>query len=217
MENIIVGQSISEAVPAPATVTGVSVPLEAWQALTQEIEQLWDAYREALDAAERSKNEAHGFLLEIGKRLSEAKERLARPGRNGGWSSFARSAGLTRAEADGLVRRYRRIVKPLAACSTAAEAEVVIAPSSGMAGAIIEPGPEAIDEPPACASEIGTAPQPSGEAADAIAEPVVEAAAATAGAGQASEAPIGVPGSDATPASCEAGAAVADAASLIVA
>jgi len=124
MEGTTVGQSISEAVPASTTVTDVSVPSGAWQALTREVRQSWDSYGETLAAAERSKNEAHGFLLEIGKRLSEAKERLARPGRSGGWSSFTRSAGLSRAEADGLVRRYRRTLVPEANCGEKAIAGI---------------------------------------------------------------------------------------------
>ena len=199
MENIIVGQSISEAVPAPATVTGVSVPLEAWQALTQEIEQLWDAYREALDAAERSKNEAHGFLLEIGKRLSEAKERLARPGRNGGWSSFSRSAGLTRAEADGLVCRYRRSVEPQINCGEeAVSAEAIAAEQpqgplpvpTGQSADGPEAHPDAAGETAASAPAADPAPQPSADVSTTATQgPSAEIAPTPAEAGQVTTVP----------------------------
>ena len=202
MENIIVGQSISGAVPASTTVTDVSVPSGAWQALTQEIQQLWNSYREALAAAERSKHEKYDLLLEIGKRLSEAKERLARPGRNGGWSSFARSAGLTRAEADGLVRRYRRTLVPQAVCAAGAEGAMatLIGEPASTAPEVQPVAPEqtAVSTPETCpppqppqggnanpaeAPAAGPAPQPSGETVAATEEPAAEAAATPTEAG----------------------------------
>ena len=178
MEGTTVGQSISEAVPASTTVTDVSVPSGAWQALTREVRQSWDSYGETLAAAERSKNEAHGFLLEIGKRLSEAKERLARPGRSGGWSSFTRSAGLSRAEADGLVRRYRRTLVPEANCGEKAIAAQPVAPEQSRESTLTpaeHPAAEAVGPPEAAegaaafALATGQESQPP-EQASAIAE-----------------------------------------------
>jgi hypothetical protein len=125
-----VQHSGSEATRASPASTSRGVPPDAEEALIQEVRQLSAAHAEALAAARRSKEQALGILLELGKRLSDAKGRLARPGRNGGWSSFARSAGLMRAEADGLVRRYRRTLE----LQTASAADAAIAaPASGLA------------------------------------------------------------------------------------
>jgi len=135
VENIIVGQSISEAVPISTTGAGTGVPSEAEQVLILEVRQLCDAHREALAAAESSKEEARRIHLELGKRLSEVKEGLARPGRNGGWSSLTRSVGLTRAEADGLVRRYRKTLVPQVNCGEKAIAPQPIAPEQSSAPA----------------------------------------------------------------------------------
>src|SRR5271157_1808506 len=213
-----VGHAGTEPVPASLTGTGVGIPSETEQALIREVHELWAAHGELLAEARRSEEEALAILAELGRRLSGAKERLARPGCSGGWSSFTQSAGLTRAEADGLVRRYRRTLRPQAACSTAAEAEAAVAaPASGMALAIADARPEAAGEPPAHATATGTAPQPSGEAPGAIAEPTVETGPATAEAGHAAEATAGVSSLADTPAPCEPGAAVADAGNLVVA
>jgi hypothetical protein len=107
MENIIAVGASGEAVPAPPASGAPGGPSGAEPKDAVEIRQLWAAHSQAEAAAERGKEESRAVCLELGRRLSEAKERLARPGRSGAWSSFVRSQGLSRAEADGLVRRYR--------------------------------------------------------------------------------------------------------------
>jgi hypothetical protein len=200
-----VGHAGSEPVPASLTGTGVGIPSEAEQTLIQEVHELWAAHGELLAEARRSEEEALAILEELGRRLSGGKERLARPGRNGGWSSFTRSAGLTRAEADGLVRRYRRTQ---ADCGTAAEAETVIAvPVGWRTAAVAEARPGASGVPPAYDTGTGTASRSSEEAPGAIAAPAAETWEASAEAGQATEAADGVSGGDVAPVQSVTGAA----------
>jgi hypothetical protein len=211
-----VGHAGSEPVPPSPTGAGVGIPSGAEQALIQEVHELWAAHGELLTEARRSEEEALAILAELGRRLSGEKERLARPGRSGGWSSFTRSAGLTRTEADGLVRRYRRTLKPQGVSSIGTEnATVTIGGNS--AAAVAGDCPETAGEPPAHATATGTVPQPSGEAPGAIAEPAVETGAASAEDGQAAEAAEGVSGGDVAPVQSGPGAAVADAGSSAVA
>jgi hypothetical protein len=210
------GHAGGEPVPASLTGTGVGIPSEPEQLLIREVHDLWAAHGDLLAEARRSGEEALAILAELGRRLSGAKERLARPGRNGGWSSFTRAAGLTRAEADGLVRRYRRTVKLQGAGSIGTENPTVTIEGNS-AAAVAGGCPEAAGEPPAYDTAIGTAPQPSGEALGAIAEPAVETLEATAEGGQAAEAAAGVSGGDVAPVQNGPGAAVADAGSPAVA
>jgi hypothetical protein len=107
MENIIAVGASGEAVPAPPASGAPGGPSGAEPKDAVEIRQLWAAHSQAEAAAERGKEESRAVCLELGRRLAEAKDRLSRPGRSGAWSSFVRSQGLSRAEADGLVRRYR--------------------------------------------------------------------------------------------------------------
>jgi hypothetical protein len=177
-----VQHSGSEATPASSTSAGLGVLPEAGEALIREVRQLWAARGEALASARRSKEEALGILLELGKLLSEAKQSLARPGRKGGWSSFVRALGFSRAEADGLVRRYRRTLEPQAACTGETEAAVAAlagGPAETDAGACLgaaevvavvstlatEPAPQPSAETPAVADGMAATPTESGQAA----------------------------------------------------
>lgn len=192
MDYEVVEQLGNEAVPAPPI--GASMPSEAEQTFNREIRQRWDARREALATAQRSKEEALVILLELGKRLSEAKERLARPERNGGWSSFARSAGLTRAEAE------------------AATAATEGGPAAAIAGAL----PEAAEEAAVSVPENAATQAPEGS--PAITEEIREEPTPTpTGDGQVGEAATEMPGGNAAPAPGSPGATVADAGSPAVA
>jgi hypothetical protein len=206
---------VSEAVPESSTCEGVGIPSEAGQALIREVHELWAAHGELLAEARRSEEEALAILAELGRRLSGEKERLARPGRSGGWSSFTRSAGLTRAEADGLVRRYRRTLRSQAACTVTAE--TVATPAGQPAAAVPEVYPEAPAQMAVSTPSTCPEPQPSGEAPAIAALPAAGIAAAPAGAGQAAEAAAGVSGGDVAPVQSGPGAAVADAGSPAVA
>jgi hypothetical protein len=115
MENIIAVGAGGEAVLAPPASEAPGGPSGAEPKDAEEIRQLWAAHSQAEAAAERGKEESRAICLELGRRLAEAKERLARPGRSGAWSSFVRPQGLSRAEADGLVRRYRNAIGAQAA------------------------------------------------------------------------------------------------------
>jgi hypothetical protein len=185
-----VGHAGGEPVPASLTGTGVGIPSETEQALIQEIHELWAAHGDLLAEARRSEEEALAILVELGRRLSGAKERLARPGRNGGWSSFTRSAGLTRAEADGLVRRYRRTVKPQGACSIGMENPTVTIEGNS-AAAVAGGCPEAAEEMAAVSVPENAALPTPGEASGVIEEPALETAATPTETGL-SAAPAGI-------------------------
>lgn len=203
-----VKQSGGEAVPESRNSAGDGVPSQGEEALNQEIRQLWAAHHEALAEAKRRKEEALGILLELGRLLSGAKESLARPGRNGGWSSFVRSLGFSRAEADGLVRRYRGALEPQAACSTGREATTATL-ATEPAAAVAEARPEAREEVVVPAPATGPVQQPSGETPAAIEEPTSETAATPTEAVQPAEAAPEVSGGDAASAPGGLGAAVA--------
>lgn len=184
------GHAGSEPVPASPIGTGVSKPSEAEQALIREVHELWAAHGELLAEARRSEEEALAILAELGRRLCGAKERLARPGRSGGWSEFARSAGLTRAEADGLVRRHRRTLKPQGTSSIGTEnATVTIEGNS--AATVAGDCPEAAEEVAAVSVPENAALPTPGEASGAIEEPEVETAATPTETGL-SAAPAGI-------------------------
>ena len=170
------GHAGSEPVPPSPTGTGVGIPSEAEQALIREVHDLWAAHGELLAEARRSEEEALAILAELGRQLSGAKERLARPGRNGRWSSFTQSAGLTRTEADGLVRRYRRTVKPQGAGSIGMENPTVTIEGNS-AAAVAGDCPEAAEEMAAVSVPENAALPTPGEASGVIEEPEVETAA----------------------------------------
>jgi hypothetical protein len=182
MEDIIAVGAGGEAVPAPPAGEAPGGPSEPKDA--EEIRQLWAAHSQAEAAAERGKEGSRTLCLELGKRLSEAKERLARPGRNGGWSSFVRSLGFSRAEADGLVRRYRGTLKPQAACTTEVETAMAT-PASGLSAADAEARPEAAEVVAVSAPATGPTPQPPEEASAITEEPRDETAATPTEVGQA--------------------------------
>jgi hypothetical protein len=247
MENIIAVGASGEAVPAPPASEAPGGPSGAEPKDAVESWQLWTAHSQAEAAAERGKEESRTICLELGRRLSEAKERLARPGRSGAWSSFVRSQGLPRAEADGLVRRYWNALGAQAGradgCGGTDTATLLEAVGPHIQKALAS-GTDALgfithiagmlDLPheqrqkgllisnTAPRAEAGLAvpapaPQPSGEVAAATDEPAAETAATPTEAVQSAEAACEVPGADAAPAPGGPGAAIADAGSPAVA
>jgi hypothetical protein len=190
IDMVDVGHAGSEPFPASLTGTGVGIPSEPEQLLIREVHELWAAHGELLAEARRSEEEALAILAELGRQLSGAKERLARPGRSGGWSFFTRSAGLTRAEADGLVRRYRRTLKPQGACSIGTE-DATVTIEGNSAAAVARGCPEAAEEMAAVSVPENAALPTLGEASGVIEEPEVETAATPTETGL-SAAPVGM-------------------------
>jgi hypothetical protein len=104
-------------IPQPET------PSQAEIALTDQIVQLWQIH---LDFRASIKNETQKFRSlrdELARHLSEMKQVLAKPGRNGQWSSFLKEHKIPRGTADRLVQKYERTLSTHANCLTEQLAE----------------------------------------------------------------------------------------------
>lgn len=80
--------------------------------LRDEIASLWSAHGEARNTARATKAELRALRAKLGEQLSEMKQRLAKPGRGGQWSSFLEERQIPRATADRLVARHLRSLNP---------------------------------------------------------------------------------------------------------
>jgi hypothetical protein len=74
--------------------------------LAGEITALWLQHEDFRSALRNSKAETSKLREELGQRLTQMKEVLARPGRNGEWSSWLKQQQIPRATADRLVARH---------------------------------------------------------------------------------------------------------------
>ena len=92
-------------------------------ALTTEIVQLWQVHRDFQTSIKHQTQEFRSLRTELGKHLTEMKQVLARPGRNGRWSTFLKEHQIPRATADRLVQKYMRSIYPHANCLTEQLAE----------------------------------------------------------------------------------------------
>jgi len=131
----LAGSSFADAVTAPAQISTKEVTMETAihdaeidtalaepanaqdghedeQELSAEIRTLWSAHNEAQAAAKQSKEELRAIPLELGRRLSEVKERVSRPGRGGRWTAFLAAHAIPRATGDRLVGRYAKTLGP---------------------------------------------------------------------------------------------------------
>jgi hypothetical protein len=80
--------------------------------LTVEILQYWDIHLHYLGSMKETNQKAREVRQHLGKLLFHLKQVLAKPGRDGRWSSFLREHGIPRATADRLVARHQRSLDP---------------------------------------------------------------------------------------------------------
>ena len=85
-------------------------------ALTAEIVQLWQVHGDWQRSIKHETEQFRAIRSELGKLLHQAKELLARPGRNGQWCSWLKDREIPRATADRLVQKYVRSLRPPANC-----------------------------------------------------------------------------------------------------
>ncbi|MGO9270474.1 MAG: hypothetical protein ACLQOO_09515 [Terriglobia bacterium] len=105
MEGMVVEETGTEAIA-----TAASPESDTEQKLTDEIRQLWAVHTDAQATVKKTKAEIKAIRQRLSERLFEMKQLLAKPGRNGGWSSFLRAEGIAKATADRLVRKHQRPV-----------------------------------------------------------------------------------------------------------
>lgn len=91
-------------------------PLQAESVLTDQIVQLWQVHRDYQTSIKHQAQEFRNLRTELGKYLAEMKQMLARPGRNGQWSTFLKEHQIPRATADRLVQKQLRSLNPQANC-----------------------------------------------------------------------------------------------------
>ena len=80
--------------------------------LTAEIAQLWQVHADFKTSLRQQSQNLHSLRAELGKKLSEMKQILARPGRNGLWSSWLKERRIPRATADRLALKFERSLNP---------------------------------------------------------------------------------------------------------
>ncbi len=81
-------------------------------ALTDQIIQLWQEHNDYTASIRHQTQDLRALRTELGKRLAEMKEVLAKPGRSGQWSSWLKERKIPRATADRLVTNYERSLNP---------------------------------------------------------------------------------------------------------
>ena len=87
-------------------------PTEEETVLTGEIEHLWKQHRNVQISIQQDRENVSSLRAELGQRLSQMKEVLARPGRNGQWSAWLKEHKIPRANADRLVAKHARSPNP---------------------------------------------------------------------------------------------------------
>jgi hypothetical protein len=86
--------------------------------LVDQIVQLWRIHLDYQASIKDETQKFHSLRDELGKHLAEMKQSLARPGRNGQWSSFLKVHKIPRATADRLVLKYERSLNSVGNCLT---------------------------------------------------------------------------------------------------
>jgi hypothetical protein len=97
--------------------------VEAHKELGEAITNLWVAHANAKIAAKATSEELRTLRAKLGEQLSEMKQILAKPGRDGQWSGFLREHNIPRVTADRLVARHQQALNRDANCVTGAESE----------------------------------------------------------------------------------------------
>lgn len=91
-------------VDQPATV--IAEPDHGEAQLSAEVEVLWAEHQKVNATKKISAAELRHIRQELGQKLFECKQLLARPGRGGEWSSWLKDRGISRATADRWVNRH---------------------------------------------------------------------------------------------------------------
>jgi hypothetical protein len=115
-----VSESLAEEIPAQLAATETTEsqtpelePLAQDEtALTAQITELWRLHINYAASMRSQTQNLRSLRAELGKRLSEMKQILARPGRGGEWSGWLRERRIPRATADRLVTKYERSLNP---------------------------------------------------------------------------------------------------------
>lgn len=84
--------------------------------LSAEIAQLWQIHSDYKGSIKDQTQNLRALRVELGKRLSEMKQLLARPGRNGQWSAWLKERRISRATADRLVLQFEDSHNPDSNC-----------------------------------------------------------------------------------------------------
>ena len=87
-------------------------PAQDETALTEQIAQLWRLHADYKGSIKNQTENLRSLRSELGKKLSEMKQLLARPGCAGGWSAYLREHRIPRATADRLVTKHERSLNP---------------------------------------------------------------------------------------------------------
>jgi hypothetical protein len=87
-------------------------------ALTAEIAQLWQIHSDYKTSIKHQSEGLRTLRTELGKKLSDMKRILARPGRGGEWSGWLKQRKISRATADRLVLQFERSLNPDGNCLT---------------------------------------------------------------------------------------------------
>jgi len=93
---------------------------ETERKLAIDIIDLWDVHVQAQTTVATTKEELKVIRQQLGERLHEMKQLLARPGRNGEWSPFLKEHKIPRTTADRLVAAHERLLAPQANCTNGA-------------------------------------------------------------------------------------------------
>jgi len=86
--------------------------MDSQNELGEAITNLWVAHANAKIAARATNEQLRALRAKLGEQLSEMKQRLAKPGRGGQWSSFLEERQIPRPTADRLVARHLRSLNP---------------------------------------------------------------------------------------------------------
>ncbi len=78
-------------------------PAQDESALTAEITELWQIHNDFKTSLRQQSQNLRSLRAELGKKLAEMKQMLARPGRSGKWSVWLKDHKIARATADRLV------------------------------------------------------------------------------------------------------------------
>lgn len=98
-------------------------PAQDETALTAEITELWQIHNDFKTSLRQQSQSLHSLRAELGKKLAEMKQILARPGCSGKWSSWLKDHKIARSTADRLVAKHERSLNPDPNCLTGSISE----------------------------------------------------------------------------------------------
>ncbi|MBZ5598469.1 MAG: hypothetical protein LAO03_22175 [Acidobacteriia bacterium] len=86
--------------------------------LSAKITKLWRLHTDYKGTIKNQTENLRSLRAELGRKLAEMKQVLARPGRNGQWSGWLKQNRISRATADRLVAKYERSLQSDSNCLT---------------------------------------------------------------------------------------------------